>query len=1725
MHMTWRDENENLGFHEFPHHLLNFSYQKETERGLLTLARGLDYSKIRRCLDFRDWKITKKVLQDTVKHLQIASGKESSPRILSFERCLLFIDQAQLFEILLSSLDLWKDLHGIYFGQQLTQSSTFVAFVQAFCQNNGKNLKYLSLNGSSITDLELQVINLCENLRFFDLSSCSKVTDQGLYDLHGLVNLQELKIASCKRIKGYFSLEPGESIILHRKPLLRLCLSGCELLTDKALMILTASYGKTLIRLDISYCKNVSGLGLRYIYANSSSIQYLNLEHCKSIKHDQLLTDLKKMESLQYINLSSLSFYLTLSEIYDLLQRFINIEAFICKQVEEPTINQCLTFKRRRKEINMGNLCKLKILTIFETRSFFKLERESQIFKILILNATQLVELCCHSEIVQADDIFVALERHNLLKKLSLLNFFSINSQNLRTLVCCRFFLHSLDILDLSIDRIKATFKSHGHQKIKRDRFVQSDVHSLFQNSQSLTTIIVTGRTKLLIPTIIFQRKPINVSINRFNLIRNWQTTRLLQFLPRLLGSTQSAARFIEKDIHVTYIEGCLKDLQEITEREFNDSLFQSRFQLEKVSIKKIKSLWLQFKSKPKNTFKYILLKRRKITHSAAIRIRDFVLRRWSIRAINSFLLRNNKAFYIQRLFHVGRVLRNLENYNKEFQCSIVLNKSFKKYLYRISKEYQQYKTILCIIRTKTYFILDLKKNCFKYKKLFFQRRNKVIQPICITPSRKSVIEVNNEEKHKSHMLRKEVRIKYTMLVELRQRLLKLTEETLQRERMEWVKKSQLNFENAKLIQRKWRWKKVFVDTKYKVKKETKQKIDTKTSFQTRKVTLIQSFIRRKLVWEKKNCFESCLNTQRSMLRNCSTINQKQIIDFKNKLTEVVEKLHAARMKDVTSSGKHKNETEISSLENLSILTRQPAKQCKNQRLSFSEKISTIFQTLVKFCVKITSAPNILDQQRYLIFQLPRKLLSRINVDGVVHQVCQLNKTFTSYAANFSTTLRPSLNFELQIFKSHLLRIRSIIYSLALLHMEALERCINSFQTWVDELDNTLTRLTQIREDQKHCSAVYHSSLSFLQYESLLLRKRLSLKYGPSVVKSMEKISTRYRARLNSINSRINLLAQQQYEKNEQLLAVQSIKGIVFHGKSSTLKVCKLGSKSKKLEVLVRQKLSSLSSQGPVEKWISKLTALEKETVFSSQYHLFLSCGEMHLSEEENITDTATFDGEKEQKVFLDKFEKSEYEDVYTNAYSFIQTYWKRYASAPGARDQWLLPLLVQTLQSRRFKFEKIKASLYFFGMTSKSVKSEKKILQKYFKRKNLISKGKIEAVSEVVLQTSDEDDLSFADDFEKIEPSIGGLDPIFLWQRKSLKSKFLLSSLLLCDIEMKQKLSNLSENIEFLQHPKLGYVIVLIYKERKQSTSLSEITTDIRIGATESQNRLLSKLGMKQCKTLSKLPNTQVYFMAADSDPKYNKTAAYFDEAAYLQTIQEMNSLLEEGRNVLISKKIEQLEEEITAGSQLFNSSKDRVLLNTIKQLALSKLDLLKLLKVYALIDSDSSGTISYTEFLQYLKLEDTSFMKKIFNFITEVIGGEVQFPLFVNFIGTFCLLSRKEIMNILFNFIDEARVGSLSLQQLSSFIQENNSEVYSSLDTAKQKIALILFENNEALEMQELIHLEDLIKFNQLEPKSFSFAFMLQDLIKEKVLGKSWWARKIALISSIQEPLKSSK
>ena len=164
------------------------------------------------------------------------------------------------------------------------------------------NLKHVDFRGTRLTDTGVvHIASGCSDLRSFDASQCTQVSDVGIKALvHHCANLTRLSLKHTNLSNEGLTHIGRKCAALHT-----LIIEGCSLVTDAGIKALVSGCVK-LATLDLSETK-VTNKGLEYIARKCSELTSLGLCKCSKVSDDGVKALALKCSKLHSVDLSSTS--------------------------------------------------------------------------------------------------------------------------------------------------------------------------------------------------------------------------------------------------------------------------------------------------------------------------------------------------------------------------------------------------------------------------------------------------------------------------------------------------------------------------------------------------------------------------------------------------------------------------------------------------------------------------------------------------------------------------------------------------------------------------------------------------------------------------------------------------------------------------------------------------------------------------------------------------------------------------------------------------------------------------------------------------------------------------------------------------------------------------------------------------------------------------------------------------------------------------------------------------------------------------------------------------------------------------------------------------------------------------------------------------------------------------------------------------------------------------
>ena len=173
----------------------------------------------------------------------------------------------------------------------------------------------------------------------------------------------------------------------------------------------------------------------------------------------------------------------------------------------------------------------------------------------------------------------------------------------------------------------------------------------------------------------------------------------------------------------------------------------------------------------------------------------------------------------------------------------------------------------------------------------------------------------------------------------------------------------------------------------------------------------------------------------------------------------------------------------------------------------------------------------------------------------------------------------------------------------------------------------------------------------------------------------------------------------------------------------------------------------------------------------------------------------------------------------------------------------------------------------------------------------------------------------------------------------------------------------------------------------------------------------------------------------------------------------------------------------------------------DTFAQLCIDDATIDLLFSKFCLIDVDNSGEIDLEEFYQFFKLQRTSFSDRCFTIMDEDGSGQVDFCEFVVCIWNYCSYDLTGLVKFAFGIFDLDGSGTIEVHEMRELIVH----VYGDAWESNVRIQRIVDKITHAKDSS--ITFNDFQSFNKKYPALLFPAFLMQESLRDKLYGRSWW------------------
>mmetsp|Transcript_27939 Transcript_27939/g.38430 ORF Transcript_27939/g.38430 Transcript_27939/m.38430 type:complete len:339 (+) Transcript_27939:144-1160(+) len=183
------------------------------------------------------------------------------------------------------------------------------------------------------------------------------------------------------------------------------------------------------------------------------------------------------------------------------------------------------------------------------------------------------------------------------------------------------------------------------------------------------------------------------------------------------------------------------------------------------------------------------------------------------------------------------------------------------------------------------------------------------------------------------------------------------------------------------------------------------------------------------------------------------------------------------------------------------------------------------------------------------------------------------------------------------------------------------------------------------------------------------------------------------------------------------------------------------------------------------------------------------------------------------------------------------------------------------------------------------------------------------------------------------------------------------------------------------------------------------------------------------------------------------------------------------------------------------------------IEFMALTEEEVDKWIAIYAQIDKKRVGKVIADDIFTFIRETPTPFAKEIFVLMdAEDAKGKIEFGDFMRAIGTYCFFGKKDILKLLYVYVDKNLAGFITKKQFTDFLDALNPYEKDRVWRALKSLQL----PNDAK-----IIFENFVEYNEKFPALFLPAFFLQNSMRSRIMGTDWWFEKLSKYRNVREKM----
>eukprot|EP00981_Chlorochromonas_danica_P006632 scaffold1446_cov175-Ochromonas_danica.AAC.10 len=180
---------------------------------------------------------------------------------------------------------------------------------------------------------------------------------------------------------------------------------------------------------------------------------------------------------------------------------------------------------------------------------------------------------------------------------------------------------------------------------------------------------------------------------------------------------------------------------------------------------------------------------------------------------------------------------------------------------------------------------------------------------------------------------------------------------------------------------------------------------------------------------------------------------------------------------------------------------------------------------------------------------------------------------------------------------------------------------------------------------------------------------------------------------------------------------------------------------------------------------------------------------------------------------------------------------------------------------------------------------------------------------------------------------------------------------------------------------------------------------------------------------------------------------------------------------------------------------------------LALDDEEVQRFVQIFASIDKKRNGVITLEQFFVFLQQPLSPLSREVFVSVDALDGkGYIEFGDFLRAVATFCFFGKEEVLRFIYIFADTDRTGSIMGSEFAELIEAINP-----VEKLRARRAMKVMN----LSSNHTINFDDFRVLNEQFPSLFLPAFLLQNAMREKILGVDWWFKKLSKYKEVREKM----